>query len=151
MWFWRKHGWQIIWVFKDAWLFTYAKSYLLSHLISWQNLRVVEVGRDLGRLSCPHPCSSRTMQSRLPRTLSTWVFYLQGVRLHSLPGQLLPVLGHPESQNLSSHAPREPPVSVYAHCLWPCHWALLKRAWPCLVHPPLYNSCTHRYDTPEPS
>lgn len=37
------------------------------------------------------------------------------------------------SANLSSDAQREPPVSVYACCLWSCHWALLKRAWLCLT------------------
>jgi len=42
---------------------------IANHRIT-QNCRMVEAGRDLWRSSGPAPCSSRTPQSQLPRTMS---------------------------------------------------------------------------------
>jgi len=50
--------------------------------------------------------------------------YLQGWRLHSVPGQPVPVLGCPHSEAVFPDVLREPScVSVSAHCLWSCHWS----------------------------
>ena len=56
--------------------------------------------------------------------------HLQGVRLHNLSGQPVPVLCDPHSKKVFPHVQREPPVFQFVpHCLWCCHWAPLKRAW----------------------
>lgn len=71
-----------MWVFKDAWLLTFAKSYLLSHLISSHNHKVAEGPR---RLSCPQDKQGHIVQFAWDHLHMG--FYLQEVRLHSLPGQ----------------------------------------------------------------
>ena len=49
--------------------------------------------------------------------------YLQGWRLHTLPGQAVPVLSHPHSKNRFPDVQREPPVlqSVPTDCC-PVTW-----------------------------
>ena len=61
-----------------------------------QNHRMVGVGRDLCGSPSTTPCRSRVTYSRLHRTfVQAGLEYLQGRRLHSLPGQPVPGLRHP--------------------------------------------------------
>ena len=73
--------------------------------------RKLEVGRDLWRSSGPTPLLK---QGHLELAAQDHVQmaseYLQGWRLHPLPGQPVPVLGHPHSKILFPDVQREPPV-----------------------------------------
>lgn len=46
-------------------------------------------------------------------------------RLHNLPEQTVPVLSHPHSKSVSWCPQGTSCISVYAHCLWCCHWATM--------------------------
>ena len=54
--------------------------------------------------------------------------YHQRRRTHKLPGQVVPVLYHPQS--FFSCADRTFCAPVYAQCSLPCHWAALKKRPP---------------------
>ena len=82
--------------------------------IYWYHLqthRVFEVGRDpwktagpasLLRQGHPEPVAQHHVQAASE--------YLQGWRLHNLPGQSVPVLGHPHSEKMFPDVQKEPPV-----------------------------------------
>lgn len=77
------------------------------------NHRMFEVGRNLGRLSHANPLDlrGRVTYSRLPRTMSRWLFSISMSENSPVPlGKSVPVLGHPHnkeglmfSQNLLFH------------------------------------------------
>jgi len=98
---------------------------------------MAEVGRDLWKASCPTPLLKQghlepAAQDHVQKAFG----YFQGGRLHSLPGQPVPVLGHPHSiKKCFLKFRRTSRVSVCAHCLWSWHWAPLERTWLC----PLYT------------
>jgi len=87
---------------------------------------MTEVGRDLWRSSCPTPLLKQKHLQQIAQDDVQLAFeYLQGRKLHNLPGQPVPVLSH-------SHIQAKPPVSwapVCAHCFLSCHWTPLQRAW----------------------
>ncbi len=71
---------------------------------------MAEVGRDLLRASGPTLCSSRATYGQLPRTMSRWLLNISGGGLYNLPGQPVPVLGHPHSEKVFPDVQTEPPV-----------------------------------------
>ena len=79
---------------------------------------MAEVGRDLWRSSGPTPLLKQGHPEQAAQDCVQMAFeYLQGWRLHSLPGQPVPVLGHPlswfnPSQQLSTTQPltHSPPI-----------------------------------------
>ena len=86
-------------------------------------------GTSGGHLLQPHWLKQGHLELVTQDHIHTASEYLQGRRLHRLSGQpAVPVLSHPHS-NVSLYSDGVSCVSVYAYCLWPCHWAPLKRAW----------------------
>lgn len=64
--------------------------------IYFHRIRLVEVGRELQRSSCPNPLTKRPIKSQLPSTMSKMAFEcLKGGRLHNVLGQNGLVLSHP--------------------------------------------------------
>ena len=64
-----------------------------------QNHRMVEVGRDLWRSSGPTPVLKQGHLELVAQAHGQMAFeYLQGWRLHNLPGQPVPVFSHPHSE-----------------------------------------------------
>lgn len=103
-----------------------------SHFISW-NLRKIEwlrlEGTSGSHLIQP-PCSSKVTCSQLP-SIQTAFEYLQGWRLHNLPGQPMPVLIHSHSEKALPDIQRE--------CLLPQVLTLGttgKSLAPSFLHPP---------------
>ena len=92
--------------------------YLLSFILNWldpllktQNHTMIEVGRNLWMSSGPtlllkRRCLEQVAQDHVQTTFE----YLQGWRLHNLPGQSVSVLGHPHSEKAFPDVQREPPV-----------------------------------------
>ena len=76
-----------------------------------QNTRMVEVGRHLQRSSGPSPLLKQGhLQPAAQDHVQVAFEYLQGWRIHSLPGQPVPVLGHSYSKKVFPNAQREPLV-----------------------------------------
>ncbi|KAK4806816.1 hypothetical protein QYF61_005612 [Mycteria americana] len=72
---------------------------------------MVEVGRDLWRLSCTTPLLKQGYLEPVAQDhVQTAFEYLQGGRLHNLSGQPFPVLSHPHSQKVFPDVQTEPPV-----------------------------------------
>ena len=57
-----------------------------------------------------HPCSSKDFYSRL---VQAGLKYLQRSRLHNLPGQPVPVLRHPQREEVPPHVQMELPVPQF--------------------------------------
>jgi len=66
-----------------------------------QNHTTVKVGRELWRSSSPTPLLKQGHLQPVSQDHDQTAFeYLQGWRLHQLPGQPVPVLGHPHNEKL---------------------------------------------------
>jgi len=93
------------WVTVRAFLFCYSK------LETTWNHVAVELGRDLWKSPGSTPLLKQdnlepVSQDCVQRALQ----YLQGWRLHNLPEQLVPVLGHPHSKKVFQDVQTEPAV-----------------------------------------
>ena len=87
----------------------YLSEHTTSHLS--QNHRMVEVGGDLWRSFGPTPLLKQGHQEPLAQNHVQMTFaYVQGWRLHNLPEQPVPVLGHPHNEKVFPDVQREPPV-----------------------------------------
>ena len=82
-----------------------------------QKHRMVGVGRDLCGSSSPtllpkqgHP--EQAAQDRVQAGLE----YLQRRRLHNLPGQPVPVLRHPQREDVLPHVQTELPMFQFSYC-----------------------------------
>ena len=72
---------------------------------------MVGIGRDLWRSSSPTPLLEQDHLEHVAQDRVQAGFeYLQRRRLHSLSGQPVPVLGHPQSKEVFSHVQMELPV-----------------------------------------
>ena len=100
-----------------------------------QNHRMVGVGRDLCGSSSPTLLPKQGhLQQAAQDLVQAGLLYLQRRRLHNLLWQPVPVLHHPQREEvLAQCLDGTSCASVCAHCPLSCHWAPLKRAWP---HPP---------------
>ena len=71
---------------------------------------MVEVGSDLWRSSGPTPLLEQGHVEQVAQACVHMAFkYLQEWRLHNLPGQPVPVLGHPHSEKVLPDVQRKPP------------------------------------------
>lgn len=62
---------------------------------------MVKAGRDLWISSCPTPLLKLVhLETVAWDRVQTAFEYLQGVRLNNIPGQLVPVFGHPHSEKV---------------------------------------------------
>ena len=69
------------------------------------------VGRDLCGSPSPTPLSKQGLLQQVAQELvQAGLEYLQRRRLHSLPGQPLPVLRHPQREEVLPHVQMELPV-----------------------------------------
>jgi len=76
---------------------------------------MVEVGKDLWRSSSPTPQLKQGPLEPFAQDYVQSAFeLLQGWRLHSLSGQLVPVLDHPHSKKMFPDVQVEPPVFQFA-------------------------------------
>ncbi|XP_074996859.1 uncharacterized protein LOC142078291 isoform X2 [Calonectris borealis] len=91
-----------------------------------QNHRMVEIGRDLWRSSCPTPCSSRATYGQLPRTMSRWLFNIP--RRETSPLWAACASAWSTSQWKKVFLMFRENLLCCGHCLWSCHWAPLERA-----------------------
>jgi len=91
-----------------------------------QNCRMVGVGRDLWRSSSPTPLPKLVHLEQAAQDLIQAGFeYLQRRRLHSPPGQPVPVLCHPQSKEVLPHVQMELSVLQFvpvAPCLVTGHY-----------------------------
>ena len=80
-------------------------------VFSSQNHRMVGVGRDLCGSSSPTPLSKQGHLQQAAQDLVQQGFeYIQRRRLHNLPGQPVPVLRHPQSEEVLPHVQMELPT-----------------------------------------
>lgn len=90
---------------------------------------MVEFGRGLLKFSGPNRLLFRSTWSQLPRNLSTWLLNISsnGDSTTS-PGEPVPGLSHPVWWKFPD-VHRETPFLCFILwlCLWPWHWAPLKR------------------------
>ena len=90
---------------------------------------MVGFGRDLCGSSGPTTLPKQGHPEQVAQDLiQAGLEYLQRRRLHNLPGQPVPALCHPQSEEVPLHVQTLLPyASVYAQ--WPlsCRWAPLKR------------------------
>jgi len=71
-----------------------------------QNHRMLGVGRDLCGSSSPtHLTKKGHLEQAAQDLVQVGLEYLQIGRLHNLPGQPVPVLRHPQSEEVLPHAP----------------------------------------------
>jgi len=69
------------------------------------------VGRDLCGSSSPNPLPKQVhLQQAAQDLVPAGLEYLQRRRLHSLPGQAVPVLRHPQSEEVLPHVQVELPM-----------------------------------------
>ena len=72
--------------------------------------------------------------------------YRQRRSLHSLPGQPVPVLRHPQREEILPRVQLELPLLQFvpiAHCPLSCLWAPLQRVWPRPPDPHPADICKH--------
>ena len=92
-----------------------------------QNHRIVGVGRDLCGSSSPSLLPKQGhLQQAAQDLVQAGLEYLQRRRLHSLPGQPVPVLRHPQREEVLPHVQTELPVLQFVP-IAPCpatghHW-----------------------------
>ena len=104
-----------------------------------QNHRMLGVGRDLCGSSSPTlPPKQGHLQQAAEDIVQVGLEYLQRRRLHNLPGQPVPVLCHPQSEEVLPHVQMELPVPQFVPVA-PCpvpghHW---KESGPVLLTPTL--------------
>jgi len=81
------------------------------------------VGRDLCGSPSPTPLLKQGHPEQAAQDLvQAGLEYLQRRRLHSLPGQAVPVLRHPQSEEVLPHVQLELPVLQFVP-IAPCHVA----------------------------
>jgi len=103
---------------------------LILHFTESQNHRMVGVGRNLWGSSTPNPLTKQDHLEQAAQDLVQVGFeYLQRRRLHNLPGQPIPVLRHPQSEEVLPHVQMDFPMLQFVPIVL-CLWALLKRVWP---------------------
>ena len=79
-----------------------------------QNHRIVGVGRDLCASSSPTPLLKQGhLQQAAQNLVQAGLEYLQRRRLHNLPGQPVPVLRHPQREEVLPHVQTELPVPQF--------------------------------------
>ena len=79
--------------------------YLASQL---QNHRILGVGRDLCGSSSPTPLPKQGhLQQAAQDLVQVGLEYLQRRRLHNLPGEPIPVLRHPQREEVLPHVQTE--------------------------------------------
>ena len=94
-----------------------------------QNYRVLGVGGDLwDHLVQPPLPKQGHLQQAAQDLVQADLEYPQRRRLHNLPRQPVPVLRHPQSEEVLPQGTSY--ASVCAHCPLSCRWAPLKRVWP---------------------
>ena len=71
---------------------------------------MVGVGRDLCGSSSPTPLPKQGHLLAVEDFIQAGLEYLQRRRLHNLPGQPVPVLHHPQREEIFPHAETELPV-----------------------------------------
>jgi len=72
---------------------------------------MVGVGRDLWALSCPIPLPKQChLEQATQDHVQVGLEYLQRRRLHNLSGQPVPVLHHPQSEEVLPHTQMELPM-----------------------------------------
>ena len=92
-----------------------------------QNHRMVGAGRDLCGSSSPTPPPKQGhLQQAAQDLVQVGLEYLQRRRIHSLPGQPVPVLRHPQREEILPHSQTELPVFQFVP-IAPCpvaehHW-----------------------------
>ena len=83
----------------------------LDGTLSTQNHRMVGVGRDLCGSSSPIPLPKQGLLQQAAQDLvQEGLEYLQRRRFHNLPGQPVPGLHHPQSEEVLPHVQTELPV-----------------------------------------
>ena len=88
--------------------------------INSQNHRMVEVGRDLCGSSSPILLPTQGhLQQAAQDLVQAGLEYLQRSRLHNLPGQPVPVLRHPQREEVPPHVQTELPVLQFVP-ITPC-------------------------------
>jgi len=76
-----------------------------------QNHSMVDIGRDLWRSFGPTALLKQGHLEQVAQDHVQMAFeYLQAGRIHNLPGQPLPVLGHPHNKKVFLDHQMEPPV-----------------------------------------
>ena len=76
-----------------------------------QNHRMLGVGRDLCGSSSPTPLPKQGhLQQAAQDLVQAGLEYLQRKRIHNLPGQPVPVLSHPQSEEIVPHVQTELPM-----------------------------------------
>ena len=104
-----------------------------------QNHRMVGVGRDICGSSSPTPVPKQGhLQQAAQDCIQAGFEYLQRRRLHNLPGQPVPVLRHPQREEVLPQVQTELPVLQFVP-IAPCpvtghHW---KESGPVLLTPTL--------------
>jgi len=89
--------------------------------------RMLGVGRDLCGSSSPTPLPKQGhLQQAAQDLVQAGLEYLQGRRIHSLPGQPVPVLRHPQREDVLPHVQTELPMLQFVPVA-PCpvaghHW-----------------------------
>ena len=79
-----------------------------------QNHRMVGVGRDLYGSSSPTPLPKQGHPEQAAQhRVQAGLEYLQRRRLHNLPGQPVPVLCHPQREEVLPHVQTELPVPQF--------------------------------------
>ena len=111
----------------------------LLHYIDSQNHRMLGVGRDLCESSSPTPVPKQGHLEQIAQDLvQAGLEYLQRRRIHNLSGQPVPVLRHPQREEVPPHVQTELPVPQFVP-IAPCpvtghHW---KELGPILLTPTL--------------
>ena len=110
------------------------------------------VGRDVCGSSSPAPLTKQGHLQQAAQTISRWVSNISRGRLHSLPGQPVPVLRHPQREEVLPHVQMELPVLQFVP-IAPCpvaehHW---KELGPILLTPTLQIFVSIYYVPSQPS
>ena len=83
---------------------------------------MVGVGRDLCGSSSPTLLpKQRHLQQAAEDLVQVGLEYLQRRRLHHLPGQPVPVLHHPQREEVLPHVQTELPVLLFVNKIKPSH------------------------------
>jgi len=105
----------------------------------WEKHRMFGVGRDLCGSSSPTPLPKQGhLQQAAQDLVQPGLEYLQRSRFHNLPGQSVPVLRHPQREEVLPHVQMEIPMLQFV-LIVPCpaaghHW---KESGPILLTPTL--------------
>ena len=101
----RESGWMARWE---------APTICLASCLGSQNHRIVGVGRDLCGSSSPTLLLKQGhLQQAAQELVQAGLEYLQRRRLHHLPGQPVPVLCHPQREQVLPHVQTELPVPQF--------------------------------------